>query len=62
MFEAERILKSTLQNDTANNAINALKSTGMFSGGVKVNHYLTDTDAWFIRTNCPDGMKVLQPC
>ena len=57
MFEAERILKSTLQNDTANNAINALKSTGMFSEGVKVNHYFTDPDAWFIRTNCPDGMK-----
>jgi hypothetical protein len=57
MFEAERILKSTLQNDTANNAINALKNTGMFSDGVFVNHYLTDTDAWFIRTNCPDGMK-----
>jgi len=57
MFEAERILKSTLQNDNANNAINALKSTGMFQSGVKVNHYLTDPDAWFIRTNCPDGMK-----
>ena len=59
MFEAERILKSTLQNDTANNAINALKSTGIFKGGVTVNHYLTDTDAWFIRTNCPDGMKYM---
>lgn len=58
MFEAERILKSTLQNDTGNNAINALRSTGMFKGGVKVNHYFTDTDAWFIRTNCPDGMKM----
>lgn len=59
VFEAERILKSTLQNDTANNAINALKMTGMFSGGAKVNHYLTDPDAWFIRTNCPDGMKYM---
>jgi hypothetical protein len=57
MFDAERILKSTLQSDNANNAINALKSTGMFQSGVKVNHYLTDPDAWFIRTNCPDGMK-----
>lgn len=57
MFEAERILKSTQQNDTANNAINALRSTGMFKNGAKVNHYLTDPDAWFIRTNCPDGMK-----
>jgi hypothetical protein len=60
MFEAERILKSTLQNDTANNAVNALRSTGIFTGGVKVNHYLTDTDAWFIRTNCPDGMKYFE--
>lgn len=57
MFEAERILKSTLQNDSANNAINALKSTGMFANGVAINHYLTDPDAWFIRTNCPHGMK-----
>ena len=57
MFEAERILKSTLQNDTANNAVNALKTTGMFKDGVTVNHYLTDADAWFIRTNCPEGMK-----
>jgi len=56
-FEAERILKSTLQNDSANNAINALRSRGKFPGGVKINHYLTDADAWFIRTNCPDGMK-----
>lgn len=60
MFEAERILKSTLQYDTANNAINALKSTGMFKNGVTVNHYLTDADAWFIRTNCPDGMKMFK--
>jgi len=60
MFEAERILKSTLQNDTANNAINALRSTGMFKNGVTVNHYLTDPDAWFIRTNCPDGMKYIE--
>jgi hypothetical protein len=56
-FEAERILKSVLQNDSANNAINALRSTGAFPGGVKMNHYFTDADAWFIRTNCPDGLK-----
>ena len=60
MFEAERILKSTHQYDTANNSLNALKSTGMFKNGVAVNHYLTDTDAWFIRTNCPDGMKMFK--
>ena len=55
-FEAHRILKSTLQNDSANNADNALRSMGAFPTGVKVNHYLTDSDAWFIRTNCPNGM------
>ncbi len=56
-FEAERILKSVLQNDSANNAINALRSMGAFPSGVKQNHYFTDADAWFIRTNCPEGLK-----
>ena len=56
-FEANRILKSTLQNDTANNATNVLRITGEFPKGIKVNHYLTDADAYFARTNCPDGMK-----
>jgi hypothetical protein len=55
-FEAERILKSPQQNDTDNNAINALMSKGVFSGGVMVSNYLSDTDAWFVRTNCPDGL------
>jgi hypothetical protein len=59
-FEANRILKSTLQNDTANNALNVLRSTGQLPGGIHVNHYFTDTDAFFIRTNCPDGMKHYQ--
>lgn len=59
-FEAARILKSLLQNDTANNAVNALRVLGKFPEGVKVNHYLTDTDAWFIKTNCPDGMKYFE--
>lgn len=53
MFEAKRILKSELQSGTANNDINALK--GMFD--YSVNHYLTDTDAWFIKTDCPNGMQ-----
>ena len=57
LFEEHRILNSILQNDTANNAVNALRALNMFPGGAKVNHYFTDTDAWFIRTNCPDGMK-----
>ena len=60
VFDSERILKSALEYDTANNAINALKSTGMFPEGIKVNHYLTDLDAFFIITNCPDGLKCFQ--
>lgn len=59
-FEAQRILKSVGQNDTANNAINAMRSMGMFPDGVKVNHYLTDADAFFIRTNAPEGLKLFQ--
>jgi len=55
-FEANRILKSTLQNDTANNATNVLKTTNALPGGIKINHYLTDSDAYFIRTNAPRGM------
>jgi hypothetical protein len=55
-FEANRILKSTLQNDTANNAINVLKATNAIPEGIKLNHYLTDEDAWFIRTNAPRGL------
>lgn len=57
MFEAQRILKSTLQSGGANNDINAIKSFGLFQDNVHVNHYLTDPDAWFIRTNAPYGMK-----
>jgi hypothetical protein len=56
MFEAARILNSTLQSGTANNDINAVRSMGLLPGGFVVNHYLTDTDAWFIRTNAPRGL------
>ena len=59
-FEAARILKSVGQSGTANNDINALKEMGAFPDGVKVNHYLTDTDAFFIRTNAPEGVKLFQ--
>jgi len=51
MFEAERILKSSLEYDTANNAINALKAKNIFPEGIAINHYLTDTDAFFILTD-----------
>jgi len=57
VFEAERILQSPYRVGTADNDINALKQAGKFPGGVKVNHYLTDADAWFIRTNVQDGLK-----
>lgn len=55
-FDVCRILDSTLQNDTANNATNALRSKGSIPS-VHVNHYLTDTNAWFIRTNAPSGLQ-----
>lgn len=55
-YEANRIMKSTLQNDTANNAVNVLKAENAIPGGIKMNHYLTDADAWFVRTNAPRGM------
>lgn len=61
-FEAQRILKSTLQSDTPNNAINAINAMGMFPGGIKVNHYFTDVDSFFIRTDVPSnqGMVLFQ--
>lgn len=59
-FEANRILKSTLQYDTGNNAINAIKATNALPEGIKVNHYLSDANNWFVRTNVPGmtGMKM----
>ena len=59
-FEAHRIVKSVLQNDTANNSINAIRAMSIFPQGIKVNHYLTDADAWFVRTDCPDGMLLFE--
>lgn len=59
-FDAFRILESIGQSGTANNDINALRAAKKFPKGVKVNHYLTDADAWFIGTNCPDGMKYME--
>lgn len=55
-FDAQRILKSEMQSGTANNDINALRSMGLFPEGICVNHYLTDADAWFIKTNAPHGL------
>lgn len=54
-FEAMRILQTNGRVGTDLNDINAIKEAGIFPGGVKVNQYFSDPDAWFIRTNCPDG-------
>lgn len=56
-FNAQRILKSTLQSGTANNDVNAIRSMGLIPDGICVNHYLTDTDAWWIKTDCPNGLR-----
>ena len=56
-FTAERILKSEQRVSTSDNDINALKSGGYMPQGFTVNHFLTDTDAWFIKTDAPNGMK-----
>jgi hypothetical protein len=60
VFEAERILKTPYRVGSADNDINALYAMGKFPGGIVVNHYFTDTDAWFIRTNVKEGMKHFQ--
>lgn len=59
MFEASRILKSEGRVGTENNDINALKTMGLVPQ-IVVNHYLTDTDAWFLRTDAQDGMKYFE--
>lgn len=59
-FTAQRILGSVLQNDSANNAVNALKDMGSIPEGWKMNHYFSDTDAWFLRTDIPNGMTSFQ--
>ena len=56
-FTAERVLKSPGRVGTADNDINALKNLGMIPQGYRVNHFVTDTDAWYIITDVPNGMK-----
>lgn len=56
MFEANRIVKSVLQNDTAMNAVNVIRMLNIFPKGILTSVYLTDTDAWFIQTDCPEGL------
>ena len=57
-YNANRILKSVLQSNTGNNNINVLKATNALPGGIKLNHYFTSPHAWFVRTNCPQGMTM----
>jgi hypothetical protein len=54
-FVADRLLESTLRPGTADNDINATRNMGMLPQGYTVNHYLTDSDAWFMRTDAPRG-------
>lgn len=57
-YNANRILQSVLQSNTANNNINVLKATNVFPKGIKMNHYFTSAHPWFIRTNAPEGMTL----
>ena len=57
-FTAERLMKSAGRVGTADNDINAVKSMGMVPQGYVVNNFLTDTDAWFIKTDAPNGLKM----
>ena len=59
-FTAERILNSANRVGTADNDLNAMKSMGMIPQGYAVNNYLTDTDAFFILTDVPNGMKYFE--
>ena len=56
-FVADRLLNTEGRTGTADNDINAIKNMGMVSGGYVVNHYLTDPDAWFVKTDVPNGLK-----
>jgi hypothetical protein len=57
MFVAERLLKTPNRVGTADNDINAMNNMGSIPGGSTVNHFLTDSNAWFIKTDVPNGMK-----
>lgn len=55
-FDATRVLSSTNQSGTANNDINAVRAQGLLPGGVVTWPFLTDSDAWFVTTDAPDGL------
>ena len=56
-FVATRLLETEGRVGTADNDLNAIKSNGVVPEGYAVNHYLTDTDAWFLTTDIPNGLK-----
>jgi|TARA_X000001388_G_scaffold55125_1_gene40554 hypothetical protein len=56
-FTADRLMESPGRVNTSDNDINAIRNMGMVSGGYAVNHYLTDTDAFFLKTDVPNGLK-----
>jgi hypothetical protein len=56
-FVATRLLETELRVGTTDNDINALKNNGSIPGGYTINHYLTDTNAWFLTTDVPNGLK-----
>jgi len=56
-FVAERLMASEKRSGTSDNDVNALKSMSAVPGGYMVNHFLTDTDAWFLGTDIPNGFK-----
>ena len=57
MFVATRLLETELRVGTADNDINAIKNNGSIPGGYTVNHYLTDTNGWYLTTDVPNGLK-----
>lgn len=57
-FTAERLMKSDNRTSTADNDINALRNMGMLPQGFVINHFLTDPDAFYIKTDAPNGMKM----
>jgi len=59
-FTADRLMKSAGRVGTADNDINAIRNMGMVSGGYTVNYFLTDSDAFFIKTDVPNGMKYFE--
>ena len=60
VFVADRLLQTPGRVGTSDNDINSIRNQGMIPDGYVVNHYLTDTDAYFLKTDCPDGFKYFE--